>query len=115
MRESNENNFAATRADLFDIGSNVPKTFFDRFLHFRHEDIEWDERWWWRCEKWNPDLLNSSRQFAIRILALRNHSGASLAIDRAEVGRKARRNMRSGSIWDRQTFQKSLKGEIILL
>src|SRR5947207_15613413 len=79
--EADKNNLAAARPNFFDGSGHIGKSFFDSFLHLRHENIFRNvTRRWWDIEKRKPDLLNSFRQFASRFSALLPHPRAPLTI-----------------------------------
>src|SRR4029077_275494 len=69
----------------------------------------------WRREKRDPNLLNSFGKLAVRPRAFFDHARAPLAIDCPEIWRKSWRDERSGTIWNRQTFQQIVESQLLLL
>src|ERR1700731_953256 len=116
MWKPDENDFAAPGANSFNGSGRIAKATSDRLPNFCHEHIFRNvsgRRW--RCEKRDPNLLNSSRQFSVWIGTRFNHPSAPLAIKRPEIGRKPRRDECSGAIRNWQTLQQFAQIELLLL
>src|SRR5207237_8481560 len=94
---------------------NIAKTISDRLPILRHELFFWNVSWRRRRrEKWDPDLLNTLRQFAAGAGACFDHPGAPLAIERPKIGRKPRRDKRTRAIWNREALQQIVEGQFFL-
>src|ERR1700726_601047 len=106
VRKPDENNLATASTDFLDRGGCIVKAASDCFPNFCHEHFFWNvTRRRWRCEKRDPDLLNSFGEFASRLRAFFDHAGAPLAINRSEIRREPRWDERAWAIWNWQPLQ----------
>src|SRR5260370_25567121 len=91
------------------------EALLNRLSHFFHElfsrNIAWRRR---RGEKWQPDLLNSSLQFAPPPGAFFDHARAPFLVQSTEIRRTRRRDQSSRPIWNAQAFQPGIKRQLLL-
>src|SRR5260370_11852198 len=114
--KSDENNLAAASTDFFDSGGRIAKATTDRLPNFCHELLFGNISWWrWRCEKRDPNLLDLPCEFAPGTRTFLPHAGAPLAIDRLEIGRKARWHERARAISNWQSLQPFAQCHVLLL